>query len=121
MLINLCNKNLFWSISAVLNLFLLAYPLAEKRKLAYPLMSCEELFQAFSKKNQCKSYTDENLAYPLRFLTYPWGFAYPRLGTAGLYHRDAKLIFVTLLIKRFDNLALFIQTYIDFTNRTETC
>ncbi len=22
------------------------------------------------------------LAYPLRFHTYPWGYAYPRLGTA---------------------------------------
>ena len=24
------------------------------------------------------------LAYPLRFFTYPWGYAYPRLRTAGL-------------------------------------
>ena len=32
------------SQSAVPNLFLLAYPQAEKRKLAYPLVSCEKVF-----------------------------------------------------------------------------
>ena len=26
------------------------------------------------------------LAYPLRFFMYPWGYAYPRLGTAALEH-----------------------------------
>ncbi len=30
--------------------------------------------------------SEKYLAYTLRFFTYPWGSAYPRLGTAGLDH-----------------------------------
>ena len=35
-----------------------------------------------------KDIFNENLKlpYPLRFLTYPYGYAYPRLGTADLDH-----------------------------------
>ncbi len=66
------------SKALVPNLFLLTYPHAEKRKPTYPLVSQVGILWHFQQKSQCKSKANENQAYPLRFLTYPW------LGTAGL-------------------------------------
>ena len=63
-------------------------PMQKKIKLAFTLGRFEKAFMPFS---QLTAYTDENLAYPQRFLKYPWGYAYHRLGTAGLFHQAMQL------------------------------
>ena len=67
------------------NLFLLRQPQTEQKKTCVPPCELwEGIIWHFHKKFKCKSKTDENLAYPLRYIKYPWGYAYSRLGTAPL-------------------------------------
>ncbi len=62
------------------NLFLFPYTLTGKRNLTYPLARWQRVFYGvFINKRKL-------LANPLRFLTYPCGYAYPRLGTTDLNH-----------------------------------
>ena len=67
----------FGNRSAVPNLFLFAYPHAKKIKLTYPLVTLVSCFIG-------NLSVILKLAYPLRLFKYPWGYAYPGLGTAVL-------------------------------------
>ena len=71
--------------TAVPNLFLLAYPQREQINPVYPYAcAMRRILMAFSLKIKFKYYSDKNLAYPLRFITYFWEYADPRFGTAVL-------------------------------------
>ena len=52
-------------------------PSIKKKKIRVPLVNCDKAVKDIFNVNL-------KLPYPLRFLTYPWGYAYPRLGTAAL-------------------------------------
>ena len=56
-------------------------PQGRKKKTRVPLSTCEKEFSEIFIENLC---VNLKMAYPLRFLTYPRGYAYPRLGTAAL-------------------------------------
>jgi len=50
-------------------------------------MKISLIYEFISVKNGYIEYlfkSEKYLAYPLRFHMYPWGYAYPRLGTAGV-------------------------------------
>jgi len=52
--------------------------------------------------------TNENLMYPLRFLTHTWGYAYPRLGTAAQEKKNLKvlILFSKLICFQLDKVQM---------------